>query len=372
MIKTFFNLMQEVQKPGFCHHCGGCVSFCTAINYGALGMNETGMPFYKDMEKCIECGICYAICPEIGEMDEEIMRRAAWSMPLGRVIETTVARAKDENIRKNATDGGVVTALLSHLIDIGRIDGAIVSKPVGLFHREPSLASTREEIIEAAGFHFDTSHGMHLYSDTYSTYSPSIQSLESVMKKGLHRIAFVGTPCQIKAIRKMEALGVVPSDAIQFHLGLFCTGNFTFHEPERKRLEEIGDFKWEDVDNVNIKEELMIRLKNGDVHKIELDKLDFMKRFACKYCDDYSAEFADISFGGIGSPDGWTTVLIRTPLGRAIIADARGEDIEEMTHEESPKFASEAMAEIRKFSAKKKKTSRENKRNLGKPISLGK
>ncbi|MGD9097648.1 MAG: 4Fe-4S dicluster domain-containing protein, partial [Desulfobacterales bacterium] len=63
-MKTFFNLVQEVQKPGFCHHCGGCVSFCTAINYAALEMDPDGKPRYRDIEKCIECGLCYAICPE--------------------------------------------------------------------------------------------------------------------------------------------------------------------------------------------------------------------------------------------------------------------------------------------------------------------
>ena len=62
-MKTFFNLIQEVQKPGRCHHCGGCVTFCTAINYGALELGEDGKPRYKDIEKCIECGLCYSICP---------------------------------------------------------------------------------------------------------------------------------------------------------------------------------------------------------------------------------------------------------------------------------------------------------------------
>ncbi len=87
-MKTFFNLVQEVQKPGLCHHCGGCVTFCTAINYGALELAEDGRPRYKDMEKCIECGLCYSICPEIGELDEEAKRRVAWSAPMGRILET--------------------------------------------------------------------------------------------------------------------------------------------------------------------------------------------------------------------------------------------------------------------------------------------
>ncbi|MDP1761664.1 MAG: 4Fe-4S dicluster domain-containing protein, partial [Deltaproteobacteria bacterium] len=70
-MKTFSHLIQEVQDKGLCHHCGGCVAFCTAINYGALELGEDGRPRYRDKEKCIECGICYSICPEIRELDEE-------------------------------------------------------------------------------------------------------------------------------------------------------------------------------------------------------------------------------------------------------------------------------------------------------------
>jgi coenzyme F420 hydrogenase subunit beta len=40
-MKTFTDLIQEVQEKGLCHHCGGCVSFCTAINYGALELEKT-------------------------------------------------------------------------------------------------------------------------------------------------------------------------------------------------------------------------------------------------------------------------------------------------------------------------------------------
>jgi coenzyme F420-reducing hydrogenase beta subunit len=104
----------------------------------------------KDIEKCIECGLCYSICPEISELDEETKRQAAWSAPMGRILGTTVSRARDPEVRAKATDGGVVTALLLHLFDLGRIDGAVVTRQVGPFQRQPWLATNREEILEAA------------------------------------------------------------------------------------------------------------------------------------------------------------------------------------------------------------------------------
>ncbi len=263
----------------------------------ALELGEDGKPHYKDIEKCIECGLCYAICPEIDELDEETRRRVAWSAPMGRILETTTARAIAPEVQAVATDGGVVTAMLLHLFELGRIDGAIVTRQVGPLQRQPWLARSREEIIAAAGFHFETSAGMKLFSDVFSTYSPSIMELGDVARHQLHRVAFVGTPCQINSLRRMEVLGVVPSGAIRFHLGLFCTGNFHFGPEQRRKLEEIGNFKWDEVRKVNVKEELLIHLKSGDIRAISLDRLDFMKRHACRYCDDYSAEFADLSFG---------------------------------------------------------------------------
>jgi coenzyme F420 hydrogenase subunit beta len=147
-------------------------------------------------------------------------------------------------------------------------------------------------------------------------------------RRGVNRIAFVGTPCQINTVRRMEALGIVPADAIKYHFGLFCAGNFTFGEEQRRHLEELGKFQWEGVSRINVKEQLRIHLASGERKDIPLSRLEFMKRFACRFCGDYAAEFADLSFGGIGAEEGWTTVMVRTPVGRAVYAIARGESIE--------------------------------------------
>ena len=364
-MKTFQDLIEDVQKPGLCHHCGGCVTFCTSINYGALEIDKNGMPQYGNKDKCIECGLCYSICPEVGELEEETRKKVAWEPPMGKVIETTTARAMDADVRAHATDGGVVTALLLHLFDAGRIDGAIVTQQTGPFSREPHLAMTREDILASAGFYFDTSHGIKHFSGDYSTYSSSVQEFRPMVEKGLHRIALVGTPCQIKAVRKIETLGIVPSDSIKFCLGLFCSGNFLFSESEKQKLENIGQFKFDELKKINVKDVFVAHLKNGKRLSIPLDKLDFMKRYACRYCRDYSAEYADISFGGIGAKEGWTTVITRSPLGRAIFADAKGKTIE--TSSSSAGFeenAQKTLEKIKQASDQKLKSSEINRKKL--------
>jgi coenzyme F420 hydrogenase subunit beta len=42
----------------------------------------------------------------------------------------------------------------------------------------------------------------------------------------------------------------------------------------------------------------------------------------CHYCIDYVAELADISVGAVGSPDGWTTVIVRSELGQKLFDSA--------------------------------------------------
>jgi coenzyme F420 hydrogenase subunit beta len=365
-MKTFSHLIQEVQDKGLCHHCGGCVAFCTAINYGALELGEDGRPRYCDKEKCIECGICYSICPEIRELDEETKNLVSWSAPMGCIMGTTVARAIDPEVRSRATDGGVVTALLLHLFGRGHIDAAIVSKKATPFQRQPWLALSRDEIIAAAGFHFDTVASLNHFSQTYTTYSPSIVKLKDVAKTPLKRVAFVGTPCQINTIRRMEVLGVVPADAIEFRFGLFCAGNFQFGPEERRRLEEIGNFTWAEVSKVNLKEELLIHLHNQEVRRIPLERLDFMKRYACRFCDDYAAEYADLSFGGLGAPEGWTTVVTRTPLGQTLMGRARRVNIEVPPPQENALLISQAAAKVLEWSEKKKQSAAQHFQELEK------
>jgi len=364
-MKTFFNLIQEVQKPGLCHRCGGCVTFCNAVNYGALDLDDEGNPYYSDIEKCIECGLCYAICPEIWELEEETKRMVSWSAPVGRVMETNLARASDGKLQERGTDGGAVTALLMHLMDTGRIDGAVVTRPTDLFRREPFLAQDKEDILESAGFFVDTSHGMKNFSDRYVTYN-SVEELGPILKRGLRRVAFVGTPCQIKAIRKMQAIQIMPSESIAFCLGLFCSGNFVFDERHRRKLAEIGGFSWEQVKKINIKESFQIHLADGEIKTVPLDQLDFMKRKACSFCADYSAEFADLSFGGIGAPMGWTTVLARTPLGRAALTEAM-ESTVQRTAKINGHSAARALEQVLDWSRRKKKIAEESRNQLGKP-----
>ena len=359
MKKTFFNLVQDVQKEGECNHCGGCVAFCSAINYGALDIDDQGKPFLKDIEKCNECGLCYSICPQTHELDDDIKQNAKWEEPSGRIISFDVTRANDPGIRQKGTDGGVVTAILCHLFNTGRIDGAIVSKPTP-HGRVPWLARTAKEIMDSAGSHFGCSHGMNRFARDYVTFSPSIKALAELKKSPMDRLAFVGTPCQINTIRKMQALSILPSDAISLCLGLFCSGNYFFQDNLFAKLEEKYKFTYTDVEKINVKDNFIFTLISGEQVDIPIAELHPVRRSACNFCEDFSAEYADISFGGLGAENGWTTAIIRNSIGRKIFEDALKNVITSFSVKDNPKYITQAQEKIFNVSIQKKQISEQN------------
>ncbi len=45
----------------WCKACGICAHFCPT---GVLGRDDSGYPFVKDINKCINCGWCEIRCPD--------------------------------------------------------------------------------------------------------------------------------------------------------------------------------------------------------------------------------------------------------------------------------------------------------------------
>jgi coenzyme F420 hydrogenase subunit beta len=315
-VKTFHDLEKEVQRYNFCGKCGGCVSFCSASNLGALKVGPDGTPMFADEEKCLKCGICYMICPNTRDLDEELKKKAKWEPPIGPIKDLLSAQTTNPAVGERCTDGGVVTSLLLYLLDKHMIDGALVSKSDGPFHRGPKLAVSEEEIISASGSHYDESFSIAELGSQYSTYSPAMQELKTLRKGLIDRVAMVGTPCQIHTVRKMQVLGIIPSDVIKYCFGLFCMENFSFNDIQLRHLEKQYGFDLAHVSKVNVKEDFFIYLNNGKVIHIPFEEIDTIARPACLVCPDFSAEFSDASFGGLGSPEGYTTVLLRSERGK--------------------------------------------------------
>jgi len=321
-IKTFKDLTREVIEKGICGKCGGCVSFCSAGELNALEMGKNDLPRYINEDNCLKCGICYLICPQTDTLNVELQEKFGWKPPIGDYQRITSAQTTNKEVKEICTDGGVVTSLLLYLLERNLINGAIVSKKTGRFARKATVARTPEELIEAAGSTFSGSLHLEELGGKYTTYTPILSTVKSLDKKYLRDIAVVGTPCQINAIRKMQCLGVLPAHLIKYTIGLFCTENFSFDDVARETLEKKLDINLEDIVKLNIKDDFMITLTKGVTIHVPLGEIDEVARPACFACQDFSNEYADISVGGLGSPDGYTTTLIRTKVGASVYNEA--------------------------------------------------
>jgi len=208
------------------------------------------------------------------------------------------------------------------MLESGMIDGAIVSERTGLFDRRAVVATSREGLLSAAGSHWaEASHLAHVGTE-YSTYVSIIPTIRELAPKSVIKLAVVGTPCQIESIRKMQTLRILPADVVTFAVGLFCMQSFALNELMEKQFARKHQLDFGDVVKVNIKEDFILRMKSGITMHIPLDEIEAIARPACLACTDFANEYADVSVGGLGSPDGYTTVLVRTGSGKRIFTEA--------------------------------------------------
>lgn len=321
-IWSFTDLRNEVIDGGICGKCGGCVSFCSANRIGALKIGENGFPAYEDEDKCLTCGLCYMVCPQTHPLQEEIDAAYDWEPPIGHFTEVFSARSADTEILEAGTDGGVVTALLIHLLENRFIDGAAVSISEGPFKRKAIIATSREELLQAAGSHWAEVPHLEEVGAGYTNFVPVIRSIHELEPKKLKKIAVVGTPCQIGAVRKMQVLNIVPSDIVVLTIGLFCMQCFEIDRLMDKSFIKNHNVTPGDLDGVNIKDDFMLKLKSGITVHVPLEEIEEIARPACLACKLFANDYADISVGGLGSPDGYTTVVIRSINGKRMFADA--------------------------------------------------
>jgi coenzyme F420 hydrogenase subunit beta len=149
-----------------------------------------------------------------------------------------------------------------------------------------------------------------------------MSAVEEFAKKN---VAIVGTPCQIRSYRRMQTsfLGATKlARAVSLAIGLFCMESYRYDQL-------LGDYLR--AKNVDLNQVGRFEIKKGkfrayiqgvEALSVPLREVKDFARSSCKVCEDFTAEFADISVGGVGCPDGWSTVMVRTTRGQEFLAEA--------------------------------------------------
>ncbi|WOF16681.1 coenzyme F420 hydrogenase subunit beta [Methanoplanus sp. FWC-SCC4] len=230
-------------------------------------------------------------------------------MVLGNYKTAVSARAADPEILKYSQDGGIVTQLFAYALEEGIIDGAIVAGPGDEpWKPEPVVATTKEELLAARGTRYTISPNMMLIKEATRSY-------------GLDKVGIVGTPCQMQAVRKAQlypmAMRKVP-DKIALAIGIFCMENFPYQGLETI-VEDHCKTKMESAVKMDIgKGKFSVYTERGALSQIPLAATHKYEQPGCHVCLDYVANLADVSTGSVGSPDGWSTVFVRTKKGEDV------------------------------------------------------
>jgi len=310
-------LYHEVVETNLCTGCAACVMACPrdVLEYDH---STTYHPFNVELSTAADdcshgqrgCDICTRACPRFRDWEVESdqalfgrLREAGEVSGIERGVY--LVRAAEPEVLERGQDGGLVSALLIWGLETGRIEGALTSRLSGtrLWDCEPFLATTREEVLEAAGSRY--------------TYAANPLAMKDAERRGLKRLALVGMSCQASVNGTLEARRVNKyARRIELVIGLLCSKSFEYEGMRQIITEEYG-IPLEDVAKVNIKGKFQVwRRSTGEEIDIPLKKMQDVTREGCKLCPDFAAEHADISTGGLGQTEGWTLTIVRTGRGQ--------------------------------------------------------
>ena len=318
-VKVFKDLFETIIHPGLCCSCGACVAYCESQGFNVIKMDGY-TPKYKSpdtVDNCTECGLCFFICPQTDTIQDRIKEYYKIEDELGHIEDILAAKTTEKAIEEVGQDGGIVTTILSYLFDKNKIDAAIVSQYDADLNTVPMIVYEKEDLLKSSGTRYSISSQILPLKDLYNL------SLEIIEKKGIFdieqlRLAFVGTPCQVRAIGKMRFLHVKPAHVVKYAISLFCFENFDYD----KLYEILAQETKVDTDQIKktwIKKNFFLKDTKDKEFEIPIKKLDSAVRTHCLSCDDFTGRFSDISVGASGAPSGYSMVITRNEMGHKLI-----------------------------------------------------
>lgn len=322
-------MISKILKNNICAGCGLCQSI-----YGkdkiTLEINNEG--FYRPVVKkeldIAENKLLSKVCPAL------IVKKSKTPTPKkdiiwGEMFSCFVGSSSDNEIRKEASSGGGISALLCYLVTNRKVDAIIhigASKEFPYIN-EIKISTTREEIVENA-------------NSRYSPSAPLQHILENI--KQYESYAFVGKPCDVAALRQYSEHNSEIRSKIKYYISFFCAG-----VPSLKATTDIitaMDLNIKDIAGVSYRKDgwpgfFKITDKSNRIYKLAYS-LTWMKllgprvQFRCKICADGIGHLADVvcadaweDFDKSGFPTfknapGKSLVISRTETGEKLVQEA--------------------------------------------------
>jgi coenzyme F420 hydrogenase subunit beta len=327
----FLELKSEILDHDMCTRCGACAAVCPP---GLLEMGDEGLPvpmLEPEAMPCNECSLCLDVCPgkdtATPRSETRIFGRSRtpqerWT---GIFRQSLVLTSTNPRVLSSAAAGGAGTTLMLTALRSGLADAVIV---VG---RDPKRPWVPQAVITAS------EEEVMRCGQTSYCLTPNLQLLRD---DRFSRIAVVGVPCEIQAVRKMQNIDPLPEVAgkIVLAVEIACASStkragteFLITDKLGLALEDVTEMRYRDGEYPG---EFTVRTRNGEKRSLPFfECVDVFKRFKthrCLVCGDWWSGLADVSISD-GDPNIYassqsgakpprqSTVMTRTPQGDKIV-----------------------------------------------------
>ena len=221
-----------------------------------------------------------------------------------------MVRAALDHPREGAQWTGIATRLAEILLERDAVDVVltVAPDPEDRWKPVPVLVTKAEGMRHVRGMRMG--------------YAPLLALLEPVRDKGYKRVAVIGIPCQVYALRALEdELGLEKL----YVIGTPCSDNTT-----TERFHEFLALLSDQPDTITYLEfradyQVELRFEDGSKREIPFLKLpisqlppDFFP-LTCRTCVDYTNVLADITVGYMGG-EGEQWLLVRNETGEELLS----------------------------------------------------
>lgn len=290
-------LQARVLAADLCAGCGACLGHCPYLK--TLGERVAFVHACPLPE-----GRCFAVCPRASlwpdRLDEQVFGARRSDPLLGAFRGLHFARALEPDVRAHGQYGGVATALTLFALDSGVAGAAVLAGGSPTAFPRPVIARDREGVLAAAG--------------TKYSACPTLEPLSRLLRDGRERLAVVGRPCQVAALRKLEARAEGAS--LSLLIGVFCFWALApgFYRFLAARADLVRASK------IDIpKEGGVVFSLNGRTAQVPLEEVRPFIRASCQTCFDPTSEWADLAVGSTEYDPAWNTLVARTTRGQALV-----------------------------------------------------
>lgn len=277
---------------------------------------------------CTDCGIsrtstpercgraCQFIRPDYPALETQVHGRARDPArpdelhfgPFRRMLRAALVTP-----RAGAQWTGIATRLAERLLETDAVDAvlAVAPDPSDRWRPVPVLVTRAEDMAACRGMRMG--------------YAPLLALLEPARAQGYERLAVIGIPCQVHALRALEAeLGLKRL----YVIGTPCSDNTTterFHHFLELVAAQVRTAP-ESITYVEFRADYHVELRFADGRRKEIPFLqlpisqlppDFFP-LTCRTCVDYTNVLADLTVGYMGG-EGEQWLLVRNDRGEELL-----------------------------------------------------